>query len=60
VDKWAKQNGPVLGMLIAAGALIAFIFLSKADAASTYATKPDLRRLEDKVDRILELVSRGK
>lgn len=54
MDKWARENMAVFALLGIAATLAAFIFLTKADAATTYATQDDVHRLEEKIDKILE------
>lgn len=54
MDKWARENMAVFALLGIAATLAAFIFLTKADAATTYATKDDVQYIDKKLDRILE------
>jgi hypothetical protein len=50
---WAKENRDLLAFVIAGAMLAGFVFLSKADASATYATKVDVQRMEVKLDRLL-------
>lgn len=51
MTKWANENRGLFALAALLCAALAFVFLSKSEAASTYALKTDITRIEEKIDR---------